>query len=431
MPIYANHEAKEFWLATTKRARSLAASYFSEIKDAGSKDDQSYRQRHAEELKRADCHQGLLDHRSTLNSLIQEKGGIIVFAKLEARLLVNTSGGVIENGGLCLDRNSGVPFIPGSAVKGAARRHAIWTLSQEQDLDEKITLLTQIGLVFGFGDQEWNPGRQHSKEHPYGGSAKSDFWLAMVPLETTGPDSDQQRSENWTKVVEEAQNKITQALRRDKFPKQLSGSIAFLPTFPEKDTGIDLDILTSHHPKYYKDDQATATATDDEPPIPLIFPAIPSGTTFHFPLIACQPFATPALEVFAKEHLSNALEIFGLGAKTNAGYGWFSIDSAAQNRADQERIDALEKKKREEYRATLSEDELIAEDLKDLTPDEFARVIGNLENEEPDKQKIACQMLLNSEKEQWEKWRKQKKGRWTERVPKIRSIATQHNIELS
>jgi len=428
MPIYANHEAKEFWLATTKPARSLAASHYSVTKAADSQDDQSHRQRHAEQLKRADCHLGLLAHRSTLNSLIQKKGGMIVFAKLEARLLVNTSGGIIENGGLCLDRNSGVPFIPGSAVKGVVRRHAIWTLSQEQDLDKKITLLSQIALVFGYGDQEWNPGRQHSKDHPYGGSSKSDFWLAMVPLETTGPGSDQQRSENWTKVAEEAQKKITQSLGRDKFPKQLSGSIAFFPTFPEKDPGIDLDILTSHHPKFYKGEQKIAT--DDESPIPLVFPAIPSGTTFLFPILACQPFATPALETFAKDHLSNALEFFGLGAKTNAGYGWFSIDFAAQKRADQERTNALASKKKEEDRATLSKDELIAADLKDLTSDEFSLVIGNLGKEESDKQKIACQMLLNSKKEQWEKWRKQKKGRWTERVPKIRNIATQHNIKL-
>ena len=202
-----------------------------------------------------------------------------------------------------------------------------------------------------------------------------------------------------------------------------------MPAYPENDPGIDLDILTSHHRDYYKGKQEIAT--DDESPIPLVFPAIPAGTAFQFPLLKCRRFATSELESLAEEHLRNAIEMFGLGAKTNAGYGWFSIDSTAQRRADQKRTEALEEKKRTEHRAKLSEDELIAEDLKELGPEDFASTIGNLENEEPNKQKIACQMLLTSERDQWKKWRKQKKSKWTERVPKIREIAKQHNIDLT
>ena len=40
-----------------------------------------------------------------------------LFAQLQARLMVNMAGGVMENAGLCLDR-FGLPYIPGSAVKG-------------------------------------------------------------------------------------------------------------------------------------------------------------------------------------------------------------------------------------------------------------------------------------------------------------------------
>jgi len=41
--------------------------------------------------------------------------------KLMGRLLVNHSGGVLENAGLELHRNFGFPIIPGSALKGIAR----------------------------------------------------------------------------------------------------------------------------------------------------------------------------------------------------------------------------------------------------------------------------------------------------------------------
>lgn len=39
---------------------------------------------------------------------------------LGGRLIVNQAGGVIENAGLCLDRHTGEPYIPGSALKGIA-----------------------------------------------------------------------------------------------------------------------------------------------------------------------------------------------------------------------------------------------------------------------------------------------------------------------
>ncbi len=41
-------------------------------------------------------------------------------AVLGGRLIVNHAGGVIENAGLCLDRHTGEPYIPGSALKGIA-----------------------------------------------------------------------------------------------------------------------------------------------------------------------------------------------------------------------------------------------------------------------------------------------------------------------
>lgn len=42
-------------------------------------------------------------------------------ARLAARLIVNHAVGVIENAGLAIDRFHGLPYIPGSALKGLAR----------------------------------------------------------------------------------------------------------------------------------------------------------------------------------------------------------------------------------------------------------------------------------------------------------------------
>lgn len=329
MPIYANAEAGNFW--KKGHARSLAATRFATLKtsqNGGS--DESYRTTHARQVKNGSVHPGVLGHRASFISLLEEAGAISVFAKLEARLILNAGDGVIENGGICLDRNSGIPFIPGSAVKGCARRQAIWKLSQEPGPDAAARQLADLCLIFGYGDTEWKAGRDTRKEHSH-----SDFWLAMAPLENAGKEYDAGRNERWETVSEMAKHHILTALGREKFPKQLSGSISFLPGYPDKDPGIDLDIITNHHPKYYSGDNLVAT--DDENPNPVVFPAVAKGGVFRFCLLPCRKFSGESLLDAATEHLSEGLQTFGLGAKTNAGYGWFRIDKAAAKRAKDSR----------------------------------------------------------------------------------------------
>lgn len=51
-------------------------------------------------------------------------------ARLESRLAINLADGLIENAGICLDRLFGMPYIPGSALKGNARHAALDSLDQ-------------------------------------------------------------------------------------------------------------------------------------------------------------------------------------------------------------------------------------------------------------------------------------------------------------
>src|ERR1035441_1623747 len=82
----------------------------------------------------------------------------ILYAQLQSRLMVNMAGGVMENAGLCLDR-FGVPYIPGTAVKGCARHMAIKSLLEAREAKEPTyklaRLLADIALVFGWGEQDW------------------------------------------------------------------------------------------------------------------------------------------------------------------------------------------------------------------------------------------------------------------------------------
>lgn len=360
MPIYATAEAKEFWskLPEKNRARSLAAAKYVTI--AEGKEDKTWRKASCEAISKGATLAAKSDSLAQFATTLLAQGATILHAKLEARLIIDAGNGVIENGGICLDRTSGIPFIPGSAVKGCARRYAIQQLSEESDHSTKAKLLAQIAITYGYGDQEWKAGRQNE-------SARSDFWLAMVPLFDAGPEFDEKRHELWTTVSEQAAKLIFEYLGRP--PKEsekplasqlpnMSGSVAFLPAYPEKDPGIEIDVLTPHHPKYYSGDKVTAT--DDEDPNPVLFPTIAPGTTFRFPLVpltqgvwaSCpQVFAASTPLEFARTHLAESLELFGLGAKTNAGYGWFKIDEKAEKKI-----------------AQLVQDQKDADELKELKP---------------------------------------------------------------
>lgn len=70
--------------------------------------------------------------------------------ELKSRLIVNHSGGVMENAGLALHRSFSTPLIPGSAVKGIAR-HAAWCDWKDTDEEEDKELYADfIVEIFGY-----------------------------------------------------------------------------------------------------------------------------------------------------------------------------------------------------------------------------------------------------------------------------------------
>lgn len=63
-----------------------------------------------------------------------ERAGITI-GRLEARLAINLADGLIQNAGICLDRLFGLPFIPGSAIKGVCRHAALEELAKATDAE--------------------------------------------------------------------------------------------------------------------------------------------------------------------------------------------------------------------------------------------------------------------------------------------------------
>lgn len=75
---------------------------------------------------------------------------IITIGKLNSRMAVNLSDGLIQNAGICLDRLLGIPFIPASAFKGCCHHAAYW-MCEKSELDKKL-----LEGIFGFSENDNN-----------------------------------------------------------------------------------------------------------------------------------------------------------------------------------------------------------------------------------------------------------------------------------
>lgn len=300
---------------------------------------------------------------TSLSSMVANHGGQLFYSQLQSRMMVNMAGGVMENAGLCLDR-FGLPYLPGSAVKGCTRRAVLAALEQWcsagglpenrpisgdnpfaqicSRFERPAQLLACIARIFGWGKQEWE--------------SQSDWAWAIG-------------ADRWVSIISE-----TRSVMMEPVPPSCAGTISFLPGYPV-DIGnqadqqdmktkspelglLELDIIACHHPEYYAGKKPVATDTED--PKPVTFPAVASGHVFAFALLALRGATSEDLDT-ARASLAVGLGTFGIGAKTNAGYGWFdstdgihqAVQKAMTRRKD--RLEAEERRRLEEERVQAEE----------------------------------------------------------------------------
>jgi hypothetical protein len=190
-----------------------------------------------------------------------------------------------------------------------------------QSADALARFLADIALVFGWGEDDWRPDRNKQ------GKIKSDFVYAV------GID-------RWLEVSAAAGHVLLGIEPKQvKDFGQFAGCVNFLPAYPSHlpATDLELDVVTCHHPRYYRGD--VDVATDDEEPNPVTFIAVAAGAVFAFVALPLrgeqQALSQPGmmLHLLAGGWLRQGLETFGLGSKTAAGYGWFvKVDTAMPTR---------------------------------------------------------------------------------------------------
>jgi len=295
-----------------------------------------------------------MSRRSFLSSLPRRE---VLYAQLQSRLMVNMAGGVMENAGLCIDR-FGLPYIPGSAVKGCARKAALAALHEwceteqkpggtEDDKDNLFTeacasfaspaeMLVAVAGVFGWSELDWDISKLTKRGH-----VGSDYAWAVG-------------RELWPQVLLECGRKLL--CKVIQYPKDFghfAGGVSFLSAYPVdlaqsgKPEGLpldvpnigklELDVITVHHQKYYAEPSRTkkqrewakwnrewSDAPDTEEPVPVVFPAVAPGHVFVFSLLPMRVrLNDPNLVTYARKWLRCGLQTLGIGAKTASGYGWF------------------------------------------------------------------------------------------------------------
>lgn len=353
--------------------RSLLADRYAEFSDTD--DDKKARSPTIQSLVTTSFEEGpsTAARRTALAGL---PSASVFHATLAARLIVNHAGGVIENAGLALDRNSGAPCIPGSALKGIARAGAALAGAPP----------AEVALVFG-----WAPNRNQERDIP-----------SALPL------------------------------------KAFAGSVCFLPAYPLGSASLERDIVTVHHAAYYQG-KNHPVAYDDEPPIPNEFPVVRAGVEFQFVLAPasaarCEKVAVAlGLTAFnpvalAKEWLIMGLTQRGVGAKTAAGYGWFEYDAEKEKRkaeAALERARAAEEARRQQEeedrrKSSLSPVDRCLDDLRNLAPEPFASFAKSLSAKTAEEQRAFVLLLkTQSDKKDWWKTKKKRDAALADAIRKV------------
>lgn len=107
-----------------------------------------------------------------------------------------------------------------------------------------------------------------------------------------------------------------------------SGSVIFLDALPTTSVKLQPDVMTPHYSDYYADKNGKTAPGDWLSPIPIPFLTVAAGTTFQFAIVPRTQLDKNDVHTVLK-WLEKALLELGAGAKTAVGYGRFVPDTKA------------------------------------------------------------------------------------------------------
>jgi CRISPR-associated protein Cmr6 len=242
----------------------------------------------------------------------------------------------------------GLPYLPGSGVKGVLRRAA-----------EELALgfygdtggwdIVSLWWLFGFepssvyliGPSDKMPPAQREEaqrwqdayRNPETQNAVSRDRLEALINATLDGELRRRYQEQPFRLLDDlmADLKLRDALRN-------RGALMFWDVIPEPaGNTLRMEIMTPHYGDYY---QGRTTPHDSGQPNPIPFLAVPPGSSFTFH-VQCNPALLPktlrdSWQVFLEAAFRHAFDWLGFGAKTAVGYGQFPSDALEKARAERE-----------------------------------------------------------------------------------------------
>ncbi|WP_050003737.1 type III-B CRISPR module RAMP protein Cmr6 [Thermococcus eurythermalis] len=219
---------------------------------------------------------------------------------LKSRLVVGLGDESVYETSIRLLRNYGVPYIPGSALKGVTRTWAVEMMAEMLEGTE------------GFDGDFYRRAGQVQRLLAEGNFKKFPETLEVAPSRELEEFLDVFGTDGNPREVAEKLIELFGTI------KERGGAI-FLDAFPEPPEGngdwpiFDWDIMNPHYGPYYQGDRAPG---DWHSPVPVIFLTVRAETPFHFAVAG-------EMKEIAWNLLRLALRHHGVGAKTSLGYGRF------------------------------------------------------------------------------------------------------------
>ena len=231
-------------------------------------------------------------------------------AKPVWRFVVGLGAAHVLETGITLHRLFGLPIIPGSALKGAARTWALLKLAEELG----VPILS-----------------------PTEAAAKSQTPLEKFEAVILSQESEREQAALLSQLLQDStipdeapiRNLSPQELREKCQPffevfgsTERAGSVIFFDAIPLEVPKFQLDIMNPHYPNYYRT-QGQNPPADWESPNPVFFLTV-TETPYRFAIAARSEQGNRLLD-FAEKWLKGALADLGIGAKTSADYGFWDV----------------------------------------------------------------------------------------------------------
>lgn len=202
-----------------------------------------------------------------------------IILKPEWRMVIGLGNESVYETSMTLHHIYGVPYIPGSAIKGVIRSYIIAEL--------------------------------------FGKNKKSELDLKNVEDKA---------------LQEQGFCDIFGCPKKSFYNESKQGKIIFFDAFPQSNSQIEPDVINPHYSPYYSDSSNKVPPADYHNPVPIFFLTV-KNTKFEFIVginekdntaIQGGIFEGKRLLEVAYEYIKKALSEHGIGAKTSVGYGYMN-----------------------------------------------------------------------------------------------------------